>query len=363
MNLRNSRASLTLDLMRALAAQAVCIGHTLGTFGLAAWTQPPRVPYVQNIAVLVFFLLSGFLIAHTLSAKSADPGYGFDTYFIDRFARIYSALVPSLIVIALVDLSSMAATGRSEWTLSGRALVGNLLMLENLPGPLGRYQIPAFGTAGQLWTLAIEWHIYVFAGALFFVRRNWLMPLLALASCSVPLYYFGRGTGWGFGDGVSILWALGFAGFYAIPYLARLPRSALACGAIAATVLYSLLVEPAAEYQADTYGILAAAFLFVVTASTKLRPLTSGAASSVIRFLAAYSFTLYLVHNSLVKAIAAMPGVEPHLGAIAAIAGSNLLAMLLALKTEMRHREFAASLGRIRWLRIELMKPAEGPRV
>jgi peptidoglycan/LPS O-acetylase OafA/YrhL len=63
--------SFALDLLRAGAAQAVCIGHTLSYFGF----YPQGVPYIQSIAVLLFFLISGFLIATTLCAK-ANEGLG-----------------------------------------------------------------------------------------------------------------------------------------------------------------------------------------------------------------------------------------------------------------------------------------------
>jgi peptidoglycan/LPS O-acetylase OafA/YrhL len=47
--------------------------------------------------VLIFFAMSGFLITATLLHNSAKPDYGFARYFIDRFAHIYSGLLPALV--------------------------------------------------------------------------------------------------------------------------------------------------------------------------------------------------------------------------------------------------------------------------
>jgi len=124
--------SLVLDLARFVAAQAVCFGHAISIFGVYPGIQPPNVPYMQNIAVLVFFVLSGFVIAHTLIANSERVGYGISEYLIERFARIYSAYLPALIFISLVDYS-LFHLGIYEYYqhLSLKAFVGNLFMLQS----------------------------------------------------------------------------------------------------------------------------------------------------------------------------------------------------------------------------------------
>ena len=80
--------SVTLDLLRAVAAQMVCVGHGISFF-MPAW-RPSELPLMQNVGVLIFFVLSGTLITFTLIERSKDPSYGFGTFFLERFARIYS---------------------------------------------------------------------------------------------------------------------------------------------------------------------------------------------------------------------------------------------------------------------------------
>jgi peptidoglycan/LPS O-acetylase OafA/YrhL len=93
--------SVVLDLLRACAAQMVRVGHAISFF-IAQW-RPTTLPLAQNVGVLLFFLLSGFLITHTLIQRSQNPEYGFFDFLIDWFARIYSALVPALIFVVIVD--------------------------------------------------------------------------------------------------------------------------------------------------------------------------------------------------------------------------------------------------------------------
>jgi peptidoglycan/LPS O-acetylase OafA/YrhL len=59
-----------------------------------------------NFSVGLFFILSGMLIATSAwnkRIKSAD--YGFKAFFLDRFSRIYAALVPALAIVFLTDYS------------------------------------------------------------------------------------------------------------------------------------------------------------------------------------------------------------------------------------------------------------------
>ena len=97
--------SIILDLIRGVSAQLVVIGHGISFFGIFKLVQQPNFPSIQNIAVLIFFILSGFLISYSTFRKS---NYGFKQYFIDRFSRIYTAFIPSLLFVFLLDYSSFA---------------------------------------------------------------------------------------------------------------------------------------------------------------------------------------------------------------------------------------------------------------
>jgi peptidoglycan/LPS O-acetylase OafA/YrhL len=97
---KENDTSLMLDLLRAGAAQMVCVGHAVRFFA-GGFNQPWPLPH--NTGVVLFFILSGFLITYTLIERSKDPSYGFGTFLIERTARIYSGLIPALLLVIIVD--------------------------------------------------------------------------------------------------------------------------------------------------------------------------------------------------------------------------------------------------------------------
>jgi peptidoglycan/LPS O-acetylase OafA/YrhL len=53
-------SSYILNILRVFAAQAVLVGHSLSMFGLSK-----TFGYMASVGVIVFFLLSGYLITHS----------------------------------------------------------------------------------------------------------------------------------------------------------------------------------------------------------------------------------------------------------------------------------------------------------
>jgi peptidoglycan/LPS O-acetylase OafA/YrhL len=88
-----------LDSIRGLAAFAVLLGHTLGGFAwpnkLWVWTGFPivNILFDGRSAVTMFFVLSGFVLAHPYLAPSEDghmPRHLFiPTFYIRRITRIW----------------------------------------------------------------------------------------------------------------------------------------------------------------------------------------------------------------------------------------------------------------------------------
>src|SRR4051812_12700694 len=101
---RENDGSFVLDLVRLGASQAVLIGHGASYFGKPKFLSSHSFPLIQNFGVVVFFVLSGFLISYTIRSHLArSPDYGFREFTIDRVARIYSAYVPAIALVLLVD--------------------------------------------------------------------------------------------------------------------------------------------------------------------------------------------------------------------------------------------------------------------
>ena len=90
----NKSLSLYLDLIRFIAAVAVFFAHVPMFIGGYMW----QVAGLGHQAVVVFFLLSGFVIAFVTKEKEIH----ISEYLINRASRIYSVAIPALIISWLV---------------------------------------------------------------------------------------------------------------------------------------------------------------------------------------------------------------------------------------------------------------------
>ena len=91
-------ASIHLNILRVVAAELVVFGHLFWW-----WYGGHPLIAVASFGVVLFFALSGLLISNSVFSKSASRHYAFREYFIDRFARIYSGLIPALLLVVIID--------------------------------------------------------------------------------------------------------------------------------------------------------------------------------------------------------------------------------------------------------------------
>ena len=92
----NKSTSLYLDFLRVIAAFGVMLVHANQEwFSNGLFLRPE---YGHKL-VMVFFVLSGYLIAFTVDKKNK----GSERYLIDRISRLYSVVIPALIVTFILD--------------------------------------------------------------------------------------------------------------------------------------------------------------------------------------------------------------------------------------------------------------------
>lgn len=355
---RLSPASSTfLDLIRFVAAQVVVIGHASPYLDILAWTQPPHFAAIQSLAVAVFFLLSGLLI--TMSV--ADRPMGFGDYFIARFSRIYSGLIPALLFIAIVDGATIAFYPEAYHSYAGfgvTAFVGNLLMLQDYPLLAGYTGITNFGTAHVLWTLAIEWWIYLAFGWLVLVRKRglvfWIGLILLLP---VPLYnlFLGRG------NCLTSMWLLGAAAYFVIsdPRVRRIsPNAAIGLAVVFGALAFGRVLKFREPYDLVFAFLAIISIALVILALDARRPVIRPSVATALRFCADFSFTLYLVHQTVIAAVeivsARLPGWV--IFALCVIV-SNVLAAAVATQTEMRNPALRRFLTRRLLSRVDARPP------
>ncbi|MDX2148834.1 MAG: acyltransferase [Planctomycetota bacterium] len=139
-----------LESLRGFAAMYVVAGHICNLyFGNPPWTLPFRF---AAEAVILFFLLSGFVIRYS---TRDDTGSG--EYLFKRFRRIYPLFFLSLPISYFL---SSYADGEFH-KVDVAQLVGNVLMLQDFgyarPGVwVDQFYNDAF------WSLSYEWWFYLF---------------------------------------------------------------------------------------------------------------------------------------------------------------------------------------------------------
>ena len=207
-------SSLFLDLIRAISVQLVVVGHGISFCAIAKYLQPPYFPYIQNIAVVIFFILSGYLISNSIFYKLlTDKNYSFRSYFIDRFSRIYPAFIPALLFVLVLDYISKSISPQAYSYTDAfdiKTFLGNIFMLQDFPFLKHiSFPITSFGSARPLWTLAIEWWIYLWFGMLiikiFKAKPSIITIVCFLFLCIVPLYNLISGRG----NGLTLFWLFG----------------------------------------------------------------------------------------------------------------------------------------------------------
>jgi peptidoglycan/LPS O-acetylase OafA/YrhL len=343
-----SDASFALDFLRAAAAQAVCVGHAAVYFDVEG-IRPHF--HMQNLGVILFFLISGVLIAYTLVNRSKDPSYGFASYTVDRIARIHSGLLPCLVVILLID-GFLLLRGLYDFPnyLTLKTFIANVFQFQGYGGVLQSQLLwPQFGSGAPLWTLSIEFHIYLFVGAVFFLlkgARSWpILLVVALFYAQMPLQYLIGSRQPDVGTALFAIWLAGFGLAFMLGRAAfRIPPLAsLAVAVVSGWLLYKWMLY-GKEYRVELYPLLVLCFASVLLFSLRTNLTHDTMAARVTRRFADYSYTLYLIHHTIVYALFKLwPGAGMR-GALTAIVLSNLVAYPLAYCTEMRHKSVARRL-------------------
>lgn len=172
--------SLYLDALRFLAALVVFASH----MGYARFTNG-NMQWIRDLnlgsdAVVIFFVLSGFVIAYTTLTKDRGPA----AYAEARFARLYSVVIPALVLTFALDglgtwLMPHAYDG---WWYNGEDRLGQVLRALTFTTQVWTDNIRV-GSNGPFWSVAYEAFYYAGFGVAVFCRghtRVLLLLLLAL---------------------------------------------------------------------------------------------------------------------------------------------------------------------------------------
>lgn len=299
-----------LDALRGLAALSVVLHHLwLGQPSRPGWlvwlleVSPLHVIGYGRPAVVFFFVLSGYALAHALLAS---PPRSWGVYAAQRTLRlglpVLAALLASLALQAVTWRGPLpgwvpalfSATVWPAWpTLAGTLCQALLLDADN-----------GFGLDPVLWSLVHEWRIALLLPAvLLFRTRAALVPLTGAAAFGVSLMLGARDGQMGLGPDLSatflatLYFLLPFAlGAWlalrgAPPALGRGARTLAGAGVLVAMAL-----------SASDLAAMAGSVLLLVLAQQP------GAFRNALRrpvplWLGRVSFSLYLIHLPICAAL------------------------------------------------------------
>jgi peptidoglycan/LPS O-acetylase OafA/YrhL len=172
----NPFLSFYINILRILAATAVFTFH----FGYIFHQDPFDI---GHSAVVVFFVISGFVIAYTTNKKSK----GYKEYIIDRLARLYSVIIPALIITFIINLIGYFVEP-SRYSLSDPTSL--LYYFRYVIAFFNMQQTWFFCSTipnnTPFWSLAYEFWYYVLFGLFFYISTlRWKIISIVLCLCLI----------------------------------------------------------------------------------------------------------------------------------------------------------------------------------
>jgi peptidoglycan/LPS O-acetylase OafA/YrhL len=321
-SLRGRAASDHLDFVRGTAALAVFCGHLRNHFFVSysdiAGKPNPLVRFLflvtgfPHYAVMIFFVLSGFLVGGTVLRGRMDGKFSWSPYAVNRLTRLWVVLIPALLLGAFWDHLGIHLFGTSGIygglpktngamvpippRLSAGTMIGNAFFLQGI-------LVPTFGSNGPLWSLSYEFWYYVLFPLMVLAfpvqRAGWSNVLYAIASFMV-LFFVGQSISIYF-----LIWLLGAAINLAPDQSGRGAELWVAAIFGALMLVLALLkskLDPI-EHSDFVVGVASAVLIYALVRSNA--PSKSGIYSRTARMLAGFSYTLYLVHAPAVNFLGA----------------------------------------------------------
>ena len=363
---RGTPHSVHLDFVRGLASLLVVLGHLRAfDFVGAAQLDHPGFPTqffyfwtgLSTYAVILFFVLSGYLVGGEVIQDAQSGRWAWDLYLIKRLTRLWVVLAPALLLTCLWDLAGIRLHGvetyqgryfqmlgsgpGGDYDLGLKAFLGNLFFFQ------GTFT-PSYGTDGPLWSLANEfWYYLLFPLLLLGLGRRG-KPLarlvhLALAAAIFGVLPFRISLFFG-------VWLIGAAAFIIVrrAQLNRLFKRVGVFGAFLASLLGLLVLcqaglvdRAAAGWPAFARNNIGAVLVYLIgiTFGGTLpflveRRSTNVPYMKISKWLSETSYTLYLVHFPLLAFFFfnfRLPAqVEPGLASLLGFFGGLALVLLYA---------------------------------
>lgn len=269
-------------------------------------------------AVIIFFVVSGYLVGGLTLSKWLKHGPKLGAYVSARFSRIYTVLIPALLVGLGLDWvglqwfnASELYTNAAKYSMSVHpdiaadmtitTLVGNLFMLQNI-------LVGTLGSNAPLWSLAYEWWYYCLFGlfALAFTASGNRRIVFGLLGLSVAVLLPPKLLLWG------TVWLLGLAAHFWLKSKVWRPPTWFGFGIFGLAMIASRLSHSSENtVQPDSYAVefgrdFVLGLAYTVTLVCTSRMTKSLAWPQLSAWLAEFSYSTYLIHFPALLLIVAL---------------------------------------------------------
>ncbi|KEA64224.1 Acyltransferase [Marinobacterium lacunae] len=317
----SEKLSFRLDFLRGLAAQAVLLEHMLTSYGY-------KGVYIGSFGVVVFFVISGFLIHLSTLSSALEHGFSMREYISRRFFRIFTLYIPVVIICFAIDIyCESIGLNRPEKVTENSTVqnfIGSFLMLQQnviseffsqLLG-VDWLRLKPYGSARPLWTVAVEWWIYIAYGFLFsiiFVKKS--PPRLVSFKGGVfyfSLIVFSFNLISGIGHNLTFIWLLG-ALIAQIFYFNKNSFQVFWSGGFYSIFVFAFMLffmRILHMYLSPAFGIInpydfinvvVFSLFFVLFITMPNGAFESGFFSSFSVFIGKISYSLYLTHFTIIS--------------------------------------------------------------
>ncbi len=301
----NKGFSIYLDLVRFLAACLVYIYHS--NQRLLVEEILPASNFGHS-SVIVFFVLSGFVIAYVTDTKE----YNWTSYWASRLSRVYSVALPAIVLTPVLD-----TVGRSLFPALYADYPFDQFVIRSLSSffftnEIWFISITSFSNV-PYWSICYEIWYYIAFGILMFMPHKMAMALMILLAAAlgpkvillapvwgmgVVLYYWRRPTQLSVQASWWLLWGTSLA-IVLFHYFGVSP---------AITDWLENLMGPEMHRELTFSKFFPADYILGVLVAANFAAMRNVAvrierfflvAERPIKTLASYTFTLYLLHQPL----------------------------------------------------------------
>jgi peptidoglycan/LPS O-acetylase OafA/YrhL len=293
MQARQTHKYVTLDAIRGVAALLVLMRHTPGMWAGASF----RVTY---LAVDLFFVLSGFVIAKSYETKLENGSLSIGSFSYKRLVRLYPIYFLGAVLLALVGcVSTVAYDGVPSSTFSIADYVRHFFML---PSTGQGFLFPLNGPAWSLFFEIVVNIIYAVTCRMRKGRSLLEVAFVVLSAIALVIAVHGRGNlDQGFDvETMYVGFARAMFGFYMGVFGFRLTQRqnlpfAPTNGLIFAAVIACLCV-PVPFRLRPYYDLSVVLFVFPALTLVASYSRTPARQMKAAEYLGAVSYPIYILH-------------------------------------------------------------------